>query len=103
MTNERCQMIRSLPLAVLTLRSRHHHIITASIYLVLFQGPGRWSTYVLSAQVVLPVMTCTPNLFRVIAILDDALEVRTDRRKCFELSGRGMDQDTGFVSKLENL
>src|SRR5438874_1323727 len=94
---------RSLPLAVLTLRSRHHHIITAGIHLVLFQGSRRWSTYVLAAQVVLPVMTCAPNLLRVIAILNDALQVRTHGGKCFELSGRRMDQDAGLVSELENL
>src|SRR2546430_11995327 len=86
----------------LTLRSRHHNIIAAGIHLVLFQGSGRRSTDVLSAQVVLPVMTGAPNLLRLSAILDDALEVRTHRRKCLELSGRGMDQDAGLVSELEN-
>src|SRR5438128_12457656 len=102
MSNERCQMIRSLPLAVLTLCSCHHHIIAAGIHLVRFQRPRRRATNVLSAKVVLPVMTSTPNLLCIIAILDDALEVRTDSGKCFELSCRCMNQDAALVSVREH-
>ena len=85
------------------LRPRHHDIITACIHLVLFQRPGWWATDVLAAQIVLPVMTGAPNLFRVVAILDDAFQVRAHCGKCFEFALRSVNQDAGLVAELENL
>src|SRR2546428_6937213 len=48
-------------------------------------------------------MTGTPNLFRVVAVLDYALEMRAHRRECFELSGCCMNQNSWLVSKLKDL
>src|ERR1044072_796451 len=79
-----------------------HDVIAARVHFVLFQRTRRWTTDVFSAQVVLPVMTGTPNLFRVVAVLHDALEVRAHSRKGFELARRRVHQDARFVSELEN-
>ena len=89
--------------SILFLRPRHHHIIAARIHFVLFQRSWWRSTDVLAAQVVLPVMTSAPNLFRIVAILHDALQVCAHGRECFELSLGGMDQDAWLVSEFENL
>ena len=47
-------------------------------------------------------MTGTPNLFRIVAVLDDALEMRANGRERFELAGRGVHKNAWFVSELEN-
>src|SRR5213075_1664257 len=59
------------------LASRDHHIVAARVDFVLFQRPRRRPADVLSAQVVLPVMTGAPNLFGVVPVLHNALEVGT--------------------------
>src|SRR5205807_4392242 len=78
--HRRVSVVKSSFLCVLCgsnfLAPRHHHVIAARIHLVFFQRPWWWTTDVLSAQVVLPVMTGAPNLFCIVAVLDDALEVR---------------------------
>ena len=94
---------RSRPSHTQRLRARNHDIITTRIHLVLFQGSGRWATDVLAAQVVLAVMTGTPNLFRVVAVLNDAFQVRAHGREGFEFTLRGMDQDAWLVAEFEDL
>src|SRR5438045_8262190 len=83
--------------------SRHHDVVAAGVDLILFQRSWRRPTDVLSTQVVLAVMTGTPNLFRVVAVLDYALEMRAHSRECFELSSCCMNQNSRLVPKLKDL
>ena len=77
-----CLFVASFFLCVLCgsklLASRHNHIIAARIHFVFFQRSGWRTTDVLATQVVLPVVTGAPNLFRVVAVLDDAFQMRAD-------------------------
>src|SRR5437588_8631034 len=102
MSYERCQMIRSLPLAVLTLCSRDDDIVTTHVDFEFFQRPRWWSTDVLSVQVVLPVVASAPDLFSFRSVLHDAFQMRAHSRESLELSGRCMHQDAGLVAELEN-
>ena len=48
-------------------------------------------------------MTGAPNLFSFGTILNDALEVCADRRKRFEFTSVGMNENAGLVAELEDL
>ena len=92
----------SPPYRFALLASCHHYLIAARIHFVFFQRSWRRTTDILSAQIVLAVVTGTPNLFGVVTVLDDAFKVRADGREGFEFSTRGMHQDARLVAKLEN-
>ena len=63
---------------VVKLTSRYDYLITAGINFVFFQRAGRRPANILATQAVLPVVAGTPNLFGVVAVLDNALEVSAD-------------------------
>jgi hypothetical protein len=97
MRNLKCQMSNS------SLGSRNDNIVATRIHLKLFQGPRRGTADILTAQVVLPVVTGAPNLLGVFFVLDDAFQVGTHGRERFEFSAGCVHQDARLVSEFEDL
>src|SRR6185436_20870650 len=83
--------------------ARDDDIVSARIDLKLLQRPWRRTADVLSAQVVMTVVTRTPNLFGVVAILNNAFQMSAGRREGFQFSRGGLYQDARLVAELENL
>src|SRR5215471_8179322 len=80
-----------------------YNVVSVSVDHVFFKGPGRRPANILAVEVVLSIMTGTPNLFFFRAVLHNAFQVGADGRKRPEVARLCPDQYARFVAELEDL
>jgi hypothetical protein len=74
------------PLLLCTLAD--YRLIASDVYRKLFQRPGRRPRDVPAVQIEMPVVAGAPDMAEIGSVLDDASEVRADRRKGPKVSFR---------------